>query len=483
MTLLAPATLPGLIAHTMRIAWRMRARGGVVQRVLVYGLLGTYVLACAIVAFMLRDWPIGPTPAGLTLMALLALVLFTFGLSQALSRAEQTLYGQDDLDLLLSAPIAPRTVLWAKLLGIAATVLVSEGLFILPPLVPLIVFGHPGLAGALLLLLAVVLVATCAGIAVMLIVVRLAGPRAARSAAQVLVALFGGVMVIASQAVRFGGKAGGRNGFSLMYGWARAHHFGQTGWASLVGRAAFGDGLADICVMALAAVVFTVSGLLFERHFITAFQQSAHYGAARAGRKRQARSGMRARFTRSLVRTILAKEWVLLRRNPQILATMLLRLVYLVPLLLVLLQEQSVLWPAVAFIGVFVTTQLTGDVAWLIISGEDTPDLLTVAPIDKVVLGRAKALAASATVAPVLGLVVLALAVRAPLLVPVVLLFGVAGSFAAARIQLSLERPTPRKNFGRRTKGASIAANLLVMATALALGGIASACVWLLSAG
>jgi ABC-2 type transport system permease protein len=453
------------------------------QRVVVYGVLGLYLLGCVGVAYALREWPMEPSPAGLTLMAMIALVLFTFGLSQALARAEQTLYGQGDLDLLLSAPIAPRTVLWAKLVGIAATVLLSEGLFILPPLVPLIVFGHPALLGAMVLLLAVVLTATCAGLAVMLVVVRLAGSRAARSAAQVLIALFGGAMVIASQAVRFGGKTGGRNGFSLMFGWARAHHLGQTGWSSLIGRAAFGDAFADVCVVAMAAALFVVTGLLFERHFSAAFQQSAHLGRVRPGRMARARIGMRARFTASLVRAILTKELALLRRNPQILATMLLRLVYLVPLMLVVLQEHTVLLPAVAFIGVFVTTQLTGDVAWLVISGEDTPDLLTVAPIEKAVMGRAKALAASAMAAPLLVLVVVVLGTRAPILAPLVLLLGMAGSVVSARIQLSLERPTPRKNFGRRNKGASIAANLLVMVTALVLGGIASGLAWWLTAG
>jgi ABC-2 type transport system permease protein len=128
-----------------------------------------------------------------------------------------------------------------------------------------------------------------------------------------------------------------------------------------------------------------------------------------------------------------------------------------------------------------VTTQLTGDVAWLVISGEDTPDLLAVAPIDKGAIGRAKAMAAVMMAAPLLGLVALGLAVRAPVLLLVVLPLGLGGSAAAAAIQLSLERPTPRKNFGRRTKGASIAANLLVMLVALILGGIASGAAWLLT--
>ena len=480
----APATLPWMVAHNMQIAWRTRARGSAWQRMVVYGLLGAYVLGGVAVAWTLRDWPIEPTPTGLTLITLVAIVLFTFGLSQALARAEATLYGQGDLDLLLGAPVEPRVVLWAKLLGIAATVLVSEGMFLLPPLVPLIVLGHPAMGGAIVLLLALVMVATCAGLTVMLMIVRLAGTRAARSTAQVLVALFGGAMVIASQAMRFGsGSHGARNGFAVVFGWARAHHLGQTGWASVIGQAGFGNVLADGGVLIVAIGLFTGTGLVFERVFLTAFQQSAHLGrparrAARAG----ARSGMRARFSPSLVRTIMAKELALLRRDPQILATMLLRLVYLVPLMLVVLREQGALLPALAFIGVFVTTQLTGDLAWLVISGEDTPDLMMVAPIARALINRAKMLAAVAMATPLLALVAVVLAVRAPVLVAVVVPIGLAGSAAAARIQLALERPMPRKQFGRRNKGASIAANLLVMLTALVLAGVSSGLAWWLTA-
>jgi ABC-2 type transport system permease protein len=481
MSRFAPATLPGMVAHNVQIAWRARGRGGVRQRIVVYGVLGAYVLGGVAMAWNLRDWPIEPTPTGLTLMTMVAAVLFTFGLSQALSRAEATLYGQGDLDLLLSAPIEPRVVLWSKLLGIATALLISEGLFIAPLLVPLIVLGHPALAGAIVVMLGLVLVATCVGLSVMLIIVRLAGPRAARSAAQVMVALFGGAMVISSQVLRFGGGAHrARNGFAVMFGWARAHHLGQAGWASTIGRAGFGDPLAGAGVLIVALGLFAGTGLLFERFFLTAFQQSAHLG--RRARRTQ-RSGMRARFTASLVRTIVTKELALLRRNPQILATMLLRLVYLVPLMLVVLREQGVMVPAMAFIGVFVTSQLTGDLAWLVISGEDTPDLMMVAPIPREAINRAKMVAAVAMVTPLLGLVALVLLVRAPLVVLVVVPLGLAGSAAAARIQLALERPMPRKQFGRRNKGASIAANLLVMLTALVLAGVSSGLAWWLTAG
>jgi ABC-2 type transport system permease protein len=475
----APASLPGLVLHNMRVGWRLGAKGGLRRKIVVGVLLACFMLACVGLAVMLRDVPIGPTPAGLTAMTLAALVMSSFGLSQALSRAEQTLYGSGDLDLLLSAPIATRTVLWSKLVGIAATVLMSEGLFVLPPLLPVIVLGHPGLAGALVLLVALVLATTCLGLGVLLTIVRLAGPRAARTVAQVTIALLGGAMVLASQVMRYGGQGGGRNGFGVVFGWARAHHLGQAGWSSLPGRAGFGDPLAGVVLVAAALALFGVTGWLFERHFAAALQQAGQHSAPLV-QHRVARSGMRARFSASLVRTLAFKELALLLRNPQLLATMLLRLVYLVPMMVVLLHQQSqfVLLPAIMFVGVFVTTQLTGDLAWLIISGEDTPDLLMVAPVSRATMGRAKQIVAVLMAAPLLGLIVLGIATRATLLALVVIPIGLAGSATAAAIQLRLERPSPRKAFGRRAQGASIVANLLVLLVALTLGGTAAGLAW-----
>lgn len=482
MTLFAPATLAGLVVHNVRVAWRMRAPG-LRMKLVSAALIGIYVLGGVALSWVVRDMPIAPTPDLLTMVFLAALIVFSFALSQSLSRAEQTLYGSGDLDLLLGAPIATRIVLWSKLIGIAASVLLAEATFILPLLVPLVVLGHPALGGALLLLVAIVLVATCLGLALMLAIVRLAGPRAARAVAQVLVALLGGAMVISTQVLRYGGDRSDRVGFMLVYGWARAHHLGQAGWASLVGRAAFGNPAAIAGLSMGAVALFGMTGLVFERNFLAAFQQAGQRATVSLWPRRVAHSGMQARFSASLVRVMLGKELALLLRNPQLLATMLLRLVYLAPLMLVVLQQQGVVLPAVAFVGVFVTTQVTGDIAWLVISGEDTPDLMAVAPIAKATIGRAKAAAAVIMAAPLLGLVALGLAVRAPVLIVVVVPLGIAGSAAAAGIQLALERPTPRKNFGRRTKGASIAANLLVMLVALALGIVASGAAWWLMAG
>jgi len=481
MIALAPASVPGLVVHALRLSWRGRVRPGRVQRLIAALVLGGYALGCGWLGWSLRDTPIVASPELMTAAAITAFVLFSFGFSQALGHAETALYGSGDLDLLLGAPIAPRTVLWAKLLGIAATVLRSHALFLLPPLLPLVVLGHPALACAVVLLPALALVETCAGLVLMLLIVRLAGPRAARSTAQVLTALLAGSVVICTQILRAGGHGqSARNGYAVVYGWARAHHWGETGAPALIARAALGDGLATAALVVLAVALFALTGIGFERGFLAAYRRGVHTGASPARRRRTAKTGISARFARSLLGAILTKELALLRRSPQIMATMLLRMIYLVPMMLILLREQGALLPSVAFIGVFVATQLTGDLAWLVISGEDSPDLMAAAPVAPRAIGRARMLAAMTLGMIALTPVVALLLVRAPILLVVVLPGGLIGAAAAARIQLALEKPTPRSRFGRRAHGASIAANLLVLVSALVIGGVTSAVAWLL---
>ena len=110
----------------------------------------------------------------------------SFMTTQALLRSQHTLYESGDLDLLLSAPLEPRTILRAKLCGIAASVVLSFALLLLPIAVPVAVLGHPGLFGVPALLAALSLTSACLGLAIMIGVVALAGPRAARTLGQIV---------------------------------------------------------------------------------------------------------------------------------------------------------------------------------------------------------------------------------------------------------------------------------------------------------
>jgi ABC-2 type transport system permease protein len=198
MRRLPPGSLAWLTLHELRGNLRATGRSKLGQVVLALVLLGYTGLGVGL-GLLLADehWQAGPL---VWLMALIAaILLFTFMTTQALLASQRTLYEAGDLDLLFSAPLDPRTVVSAKLLGIAGGVMLTFSIFLLPILLPVALLGHPELLGALALLVALALTAACLGLGVTLLLARTVGPRAARTLGQILAALTGASVFLASQ--------------------------------------------------------------------------------------------------------------------------------------------------------------------------------------------------------------------------------------------------------------------------------------------
>ncbi len=119
----------------------------------------------------LRIVPIAPVLVG-TLCA--SIVLFTLMTTQALIASQRTLYESGDLDLLFSAPIKPRVVTSAKLVGILASIAIFYAMLLLPIVLPVAILGHPQLFGLPGLLFALALLAACLGLVLTLVIARVA---------------------------------------------------------------------------------------------------------------------------------------------------------------------------------------------------------------------------------------------------------------------------------------------------------------------
>jgi ABC-2 type transport system permease protein len=175
-----------------------------------------------------------------------------------------------------------------------------------------------------------------------------------------------------------------------------------------------------------------------------------------------------------------AKEARLLRRDPQLAFTIVLRLIYLVPIALPAFTHGRgpPLLPALAFAGVLIAGQMAGSLAWLTVSGEDSPDLIAVAPVEKRSAERAKLAAALLIAAPfalVLPIAIALVNLRAAL---IVLMMTAACALAAGLVELKFQRPGPRRSFGNRRQGSFLVALLTFLMTGLlALG--AGYLVWL----
>jgi len=471
-----PGGFAWLVVHELRLAWRGSRRGargkwiGLIMLVLFTGI--------GIMAGLgLRGVPLAGGPAVHAAALAAAILLMSFMTTQALLRSQHTLYDSGDLDLLLSSPLSPRTILRAKLSGIAAAVVLAFALLVLPIAIPVAVLGHPGLFGIVPLLAALSLISACLGLAITLGVVALAGPRAARTFGQILGALLAGAVFLVSQLMSNGGS-GRRSAAMSLFNWLRAHGIGTGGIGALPGRAALGDPLAAALLLAAGVGIFALTAFLFDRSFLASYQKAR----MRLSRRRAATGAVGRSFRAGLFATMFAKEWRLLARDPALAFQIVLRLIYLAPLALAAFGHGRgpPLLPALAFASVLIAGQLVGSFAWLAVSGEDAPDLLNVAPVARREVEQAKLASAMAMAAPFGLILPAAIAVHSPLGALATLAMTAAGGAAAGTIEIKWQKPAPRKTFARRRSGSMIAGIMTVLATAI-LGGIAAVAVFVLS--
>lgn len=463
-----------LVAHELRLNLRGINRR---SRTIWIGvaLLLAYVALGITVALGLRDIPFRILPVILDSVLAASVLVLSFMTTQAVLSSYRTLYDAGDLDLLLSAPVSDRTVLGAKLLGIAGTIVVTYAALLLPMVVPVAVLGHPQLFGLIALLAALALVAASIGLALTLTLAWIAGPRAARTVGQIAAAALGGAFFLLSQFMSQGRPGQAR--FDL-FQQLRASKIGQGPLGGLPGRAAFGDPLAIIVILGGAALLFFITNRLFQARFLASYQAAG----MRLGRTKASRRGIARHFRNSLFRTIFAKEMRLLMRDPAILFQIVLRVIYLAPLVLLGFGGRGggvPLGATLAFTSVLVVGQLAGSFAWLTISAEDSPDLLTVAPVDREQIDIAKLFAALAMSMPIGMLLPIAVAMQSwrggVLTIAMTLLAGA----LAGMIELKMGKPMPRKSFNRSRRGSGVAGFLALIVT-LVCGGIAGVGVYFL---
>ena len=468
MRRLTPGGFLFLMLNEVRLATRAarQRRGGN----LVWGLLISVYTAMGFwLASGLVHFPIEPTHVGFTLVFAVCVLAMSFMTTQAMLRSQDTLYQAGDLDLLLTAPLPARRVLLAKLCGIVANIIMVFAAFTLPLALPIALLGHPGLFGIPLLLLALALLSAVVGLAITLLIVRIASPRTARTLAQIVGAFLAAGVFLASQLLSQGPEheSAGR----AVLGWLVRHEYGSHGLASLPGRAALGNVPSMVAVLGLAMLVFAGAGTLLGRTFLTSYQNAP----ARLTRSRgRAKGGIARHFRQGLFATMFAKEARLLRRDPQLAFTIVLRLIYLLPVALPAFTHGRgpPLLPALAFFGVMIAGQLAGSLAWLTVSAEDSPDLLTVAPVEKQLAERAKLAAALLIAAPFALVLPLAIALESPRAAVITLAMTIAAALAAGLVELKFQRPAPRKSFGRRREGSFLVGVLTFLMTGLlALGG------------
>ncbi|HEY1604314.1 MAG TPA: hypothetical protein VGF77_01800 [Allosphingosinicella sp.] len=439
-----PGSLLWLVLHELRLSFRGGRRG--FGRWLRIVLLVAFLALGIMIALALRDVPLAPKPNWLVIGNAALLVILTFMTTQSLMIALRTLFEKSDLDLLLSSPLPEGRVLAAKLLGIAASATITYFLLFLPLALPVAILGHPRLLAFVPVVAALAMLAASIGLALAILLVRAIGARGARAFGQIVAAALGGAIYLVSQLA--GNNRPGHGRIVGIANWLRAHGWGVSGWSALPARGLFGEVRPLLVLILASALLFALTSRFLRTRFLASFQSAGERSGRRAKANRRGPA-----FGGGLMGTVVAKEARLLLREPEILFIVLLRLIYLFPLVLIGSRHggADLAVPGLAAVGVIAAGQLCGSISWLAISAENAPDLLAVAPVDPVRLKRMKLAAALLMVAPVAAIIPAVIAFRGAHVAALVTYAGtiVAGA-GAGWIELLLGKPAKRSNFRRR---------------------------------
>lgn len=450
-------TLPWLLRHEVRVRWRELRGDTSLTTIALIGLAVVFFAHVILWQFVspVRGLLTSPLPPeAVFLAAVLLVAMLPFGITIGMNSSVVALFERGDLDLLVSSPVPSRTIFTARLLGVAATVFVTIGVFVLPVATLGLFIGTPLLFGVVPMLLAVSLVTASFGMLVTLLLVRLLGPRRARTLSQVLAAVGGLVLFLLTQLPALFGDDTSLS--ERIEAWTA--YFAPGGplaadsgvW--LPARTLFLDPVATVVTLTASVVVTWGAAVALHRSFATGI------GLVEAPRRRtRARGTMRFR-DRGALRLLVFKEWKLMLRDPFLLSQTLLQVVYLLPAAFILFftgdsfLSNLPLGPVLAVLLVVVAGTLAGSLARIAVAGEEVPDLAAAAPVPAALVGRSKLLA---SLLPVLMLclpIVVGLTLYDAMAGVIALVFVLASTVTAVTIRLMNPVRAKRQDLFRRNQ-------------------------------
>lgn len=404
-----PLTL--LLSNEITVRWRemtgeTKPATLVITALAVLGLVG---LILAGVASSLRGVLTHPLPPeAVYLAALVLVVLFPFGVSTGINHAVIAMFDRGDLDLLASSPISSRTIFTSRVLAVSVGVFLGLGLFMVPVALLGLILGLPQLLGVIPTILALAVTCASVGMLITLLLVRLLGPRRARTVSQLIAALTVLVLFLVSQLPALLGT----DRFDIRSLVERlSPYFEQGGLLAadsllwLPARSMLLHPLGTLVAFALAGAIMWLTVTLLHRSF-------AHGVGLSDGVKRRHRNtdGAVSFKQRSPTGVLLNKEWRLVLRDPFLISQVLLQIIYLLPAAYLLffqgdntLAGMLDLAPGIAVLLVAISGTLAASLARIVFVGEESIDLLYVSPVGRQRVRRAKMLAA---LIPVLTLTV-----------------------------------------------------------------------------
>lgn len=449
-----PGTFLWLAAHDVRLNWRrfVDMMGGGVDSKLTRHL--GLVLACGVLVLHLVAWPaallIGPhvhgAEASIVPLAIATLSIFTWMIAQSLFATTRTLFDRGDLDLLLGAPLQAARILAAKAMAIAASTLGSIALLVLPIANVGAILGETRWLAAYPTLIALALIATALGIGLSIGLFFLVGPRRARTFTQMTGALIAGGFVLGAQAIAVLPAAVRENLVRTFE--STGPETELRGIAFLPVHAMQGDPRALTMLAIFAGLLFTFAVNILATRFATATLMAT--GAPSGGvRARNADSG--TSFHPGLGRNLRRKEWRLLARDPSLFTQLGLQIIYTIPIAVVLLRSEALPTAlALAPTIVVIAAQVSASLSWIMVSGEDAPELMATAPVRAAEVDRIKLSAVGLPVLVVIALPLAGLALVSWRVALLTALFAAVGAGSTALLNFWHPMPGNRRGMLRR---------------------------------
>lgn len=427
-------SLPWLIRHDLRVEWRELSAQWSTSLAVALGLAALIVLTFLWLLALNLFGPLfeAPFPAELNILTgVLVLGVLPIAVMLGINQSIKAVFERNDLDLLLASPLPTRTVFAGRLLGVAGYIFAALGIFLLPLAVAALITGVPRLLGIVPVLIVLALTGAALGMLLTLLLVRLIGARRARTVGQVVGALSGALVVLATQLPLLTGE-----GQITNENFVRIVALFQPGgvlagdspvwWP---GRTLLLDPLPTVVTLAAAGLLMLLAVVSLHRWFLL----GAGSPVTTSGRRRPAtEQSLRFGRSRSLWRTMLAKEWRLLIRDPYLTSQTLLQVVYMIPLGVVLFYNRDPsgvlpLGPALAAAVTVLTGTLAASLCRIVMSGEEAMDLLVGSPVSAVQIRQAKRMAA---LVPVWVL-------AAPLVIGLLLFEPLAGAVASVAVAVT----------------------------------------------
>ena len=483
-----PDTLVWLAGHEFRLGWRdwvslmtagrrTRARTAAVALIVFAAVM--HLVAYSMVA---RYADAGVYPDKATLVAVTGTMLLSWSLllSQAMESVTRAFYARSDLDLILTSPVSARKVFSVRIGQIAVSVTVVAMLLAVPFINVLAVFGGVRWLAAYGVVAAMGAVAAAFAVALTVALFRTIGAKRTRLIAQIVAAVIGASFVIGLQVVAILTYGSLSRFAPLQSDWliARAPDIGNAVWWPA--RAVLGDAAALVLVAGASLALLGLSIVIFSARF-------GDHALAAAGvsntviRQRRWSQGFRRGSPQRVLRR---KEWTLLRRDPWLMSQTLMQILYLLPPALMLWRSfRDGIGASVVLVPVVVMAagQLAGGLAWLSISGEDAPDLVTTAPVTSRRIVWAKIEAVIGVIAMVFAPLVIVLAVASPAAALVAGAGVLIATASATLVQLCFRVQARRSHFRRRQTSSRLAtfAEAFSSISWAACAGFAAAGTWL----